>query len=618
MIKAAFLSQLREGEARSVIESAIHASGTNDTQAVLDALLSHGDLFPRLMDGIVSRPVVLGSHTEQRGDDSVAAAAGQPRSHPQASAAHASSLDSGPPCVVLEVLGARAFSEGLPGEQVEVHLSFGGERHRTAAAALAAEPRVRGRAVFPLPPTMGPLLSVRGAPRATVVLVRADGAKVLLGAAKVDWRRAMAKGQAVLCVEVRGPGLVPVGALDLAVEVRGVGRRPSEAEVTAQARADEAMAAERDRRLFAHARGWWKEYIAARPAHATRLVRVVATGEDGASRPVTDFVVPLRTAPRALESPRHAARWVALLPMGRDADAPCGAAAQDVWQDVETTLSTGRGGLEDHAVLLCSALLGFGLDAFVLVGTRADSGPHVWVMTRGANGEGGVVFWESLTGARFKHALEPARKTHLYDTVDCAFNHQGLWANLSANNAVGATVFDFDDADAWKALDLVKGRTAHVWPAAPAVRMAAPASYPDAAALEAELLRLLAGLRAREHGLETCVDQDLAMLLLPALSSYEGERVTGLTVGADDFRDAIQRYVAPGHIFKGFPVQFAWPHSGPESMLHSMRKAQAFRDILGLRGQNCNFAIAARCFQYPEGTAAIWVLVAASCVPVQD
>lgn len=63
----------------------------------------------------------------------------------------------------------------------------------------------------------------------------------------------------------------------------------------------------------------------------------------------------------------------------------------------------GCGDSEDHAVLLCNLLLGFGLDAYVAVGTNSE-GSHAWVLTRQApssnSGKRKVEFWESLTGQK--------------------------------------------------------------------------------------------------------------------------------------------------------------------------------------------------------------------------
>ena len=53
---------------------------------------------------------------------------------------------------------------------------------------------------------------------------------------------------------------------------------------------------------------------------------------------------------------------------------------------------------EDHATLLCSLLLGFGLDAYVCFGTKVKGAVHAWVMTISTDGL--VTFWESLSGHR--------------------------------------------------------------------------------------------------------------------------------------------------------------------------------------------------------------------------
>ena len=50
-------------------------------------------------------------------------------------------------------------------------------------------------------------------------------------------------------------------------------------------------------------------------------------------------------------------------------------------------------------MLLCSLLLGFGLDAYVCVGTKNKGAAHSWVLTLGTEGE--ATFWESLTGHRY-------------------------------------------------------------------------------------------------------------------------------------------------------------------------------------------------------------------------
>lgn len=76
------------------------------------------------------------------------------------------------------------------------------------------------------------------------------------------------------------------------------------------------------------------------------------------------------------------------------------------WQEPSITLSKRKGSVQDHAIVLCSLLLGCQRDAFVCKGTvLTDDGgsqqrsmDHVWVMTRS---KGWVTFWEPCTRQMF-------------------------------------------------------------------------------------------------------------------------------------------------------------------------------------------------------------------------
>ena len=51
-------------------------------------------------------------------------------------------------------------------------------------------------------------------------------------------------------------------------------------------------------------------------------------------------------------------------------------------------------------------------------------------------------------------------------------------------------------------------------------------------------------------------DDELCYLLSPALAAYEHEHSLGVSVGNEEFQNAIRRNVPDGHTFKGFPIQF--------------------------------------------------------------
>lgn len=82
---------------------------------------------------------------------------------------------------------------------------------------------------------------------------------------------------------------------------------------------------------------------------------------------------------KGIDSPFHAARFVSLIPYKKN-EKP-GGEKNEVWHYFNTFLAAGYGDSEDHASLLCSILLGFGMDAYVVVGNSTD-GPHAWVLTR--------------------------------------------------------------------------------------------------------------------------------------------------------------------------------------------------------------------------------------------
>ncbi len=153
-----------------------------------------------------------------------------------------------------------------------------------------------------------------------------------------------------------------------------------------------------------------------RPSHHQRLVKIFSADENGVSRPACTFVAPL-DAGRLLDSPRQAARFVSLIPLERTGSVGGGGAGGgrlEQWSNTHSflcrvcdlsRLTVQRAGdVEDHAILLCSLLLGFGLRSFVCIGTKRTSADgafpsvvHAWVATIA---DGSVVFWESLSAER--------------------------------------------------------------------------------------------------------------------------------------------------------------------------------------------------------------------------
>jgi centrosomal protein CEP76 len=212
-------------------------------------------------------------------------------------------------------------------------------------------------------------------------------------------------------------------------------------------------------------------------------------------------------------------------------------------------------------VLLCNLLIGFGLDAYVCVGTNGE-GSHAWVMQRsqvpsssGVKKQPKIVFWESLTGEKLE--LDNPRVHRFYRQVGCVFNNKSFFANVQSDDRVVNVGWDLEDEYMWKAMN--KSLIATLQPSNGAGYLMPSHSFDvqnEERLLEKLLKDKVAGIRRNDGGnLLTNWDSQLSYLLQTALSNYEFERISqGSTFANDEFQASIQNYVPEGHTFKAFPI----------------------------------------------------------------
>ena len=262
---------------------------------------------------------------------------------------------------------------------------------------------------------------------------------------KVEWRRSLSKGMISLSVELSGVGQegrlkVPTGVLDIRIDLAptlNVGDYIPQMEVTRQLRHEITLEADAQRQFYQYARVWWEEYIQIHPSFKNRMVKIFTENEWSEHRLVCTFLYPMQGG-RYIESPLHAARFVSLIPYNRK-DNVGGAGRDETWHCPFTALTMHHLDCEDHCLLLASLLLGYGLDAYMCVGTiDDDSGgekDHTWVMTRsGGNSNLKVTFWESLTGQRYEHS-DNEERIYPYRRIGCVFNHTHFYANKHASDS---------------------------------------------------------------------------------------------------------------------------------------------------------------------------------------
>ncbi|KAK2844111.1 hypothetical protein Q5P01_010770 [Channa striata] len=550
----------------------------------------------------------------------------------------------------LQVLGGRAFlehlqePEPLPGQVCStftLYLHFRNQRFRSKPVPCACEPDLKEGFLLEIHRDgMGEGTKMADATTmlsmcdpVQLVLIKTDTSSetTLVSSYFLDWRGVLSSpsGKTSLALELMGVGSeckVPAGVVTVSLELHPpLTETLSTDIISTQQSLERQRTAEKERLFLVYAKQWWREFLEIRPSHKSKMVKIFAQDENGVNRPVCSYVRILR-AGRLLESPRQAARFVSLLAHEKAQAVGGGGGKQEQWCTLMAFLCRGKGDCEDHATLLCSLLLGFGLDAYVCVGTKAKGVPHTWVLTRGTDGS--ITFWESLTAHRYLHQpidpnappLAPQPKpSSPYRTVGCVFNHQTFLANCQPSDAVDLCVFDFQNQSRWKSMSeealnsvCAPGSTTSLPPLPP---LCAPALDPAAASNQLELeMRYLVSEHRKDLGLATVWDDHLSYLLSSALSAYELERCTGVSCGNEEFQDAVRRAVPDGHTFKGFPIHFL--HCNARRAFATCLRSPFCEEIVCCRGDHMRLAVRVRVFVYPENACAVWLMFACKYLSV--
>ena len=408
----------------------------------------------------------------------------------------------------LMLLRARAFLEHLqsedqlpdsPGPTFSIHACFQGQRHSSQELPCLCELELALRLRFSLSAPhqrdlRGPDLLAVSEP-VSLVLVRRelDGHRTLIGMGQLDWRRALpGRGQGREgSLEVQGVGseaAVPAGALEYSLrlefppgDIAFLRDNPITRQLLeAQLSLEQGRRAEQQRLFLIYSKQWSVEFYQLRPSHRTRHLPMYPPSEAGTPRLACSYVTPLRTH-RLIESPRAALRFCSLIPRRTDPVCPGLPAPAELWLSRLSVLASRGAGDADRAVLLCSLLLGFGLNAFVCAGTNR-SGVCYWVAT--VDPSGPTLFWDSCSGQRYTHrrqtvsdALEGRLhpREYPYLTLGSLFNHKHFYANLQEMDPVSLCSFELSSPLLWKSLDpeAIRAVSLPPWPLA-SVPLSAP------------------------------------------------------------------------------------------------------------------------------------------------
>ena len=204
--------------------------------------------------------------------------------------------------------------------------------------------------------------------------------KEAISVKEIEWRFLLEHGK--LEINVEFPSIVDNGKsscgfvnifLELLPKKKSMDLVP-ERNLEEQLSLEKRAHAQKVKRFYDYSSEWWKEYKNIDPSFEKRSVKIYCGNEHNQYKPIFTYITPLRL--RGIDSPQYACRFISLIPFHRNVKP--GGEKTDCWKTFHTFMAEAKGDSEDHSNLLCSILLGFGLEAYVCVGLSSDGG-HFWV-----------------------------------------------------------------------------------------------------------------------------------------------------------------------------------------------------------------------------------------------
>ena len=366
------------------------------------------------------------------------------------------------------------------------------------------------------------------------------------------------------------------------------------------------------------AQDWWEDFKNIRKSHSERIIKLFINTDDKENcsfKPACCMIFPITSA-RSISTPYEASRFVSLLKYSQNRT--LNNLKEEQYNSIHTFLSLKSGDVEDHCVLLCNILLGFGLDAYVACGLSVN-GSHTWVLTRGVTDINtkkvySITFWESLTGQRIQ--VSDPKVFRFYKKIHCVFSDKKFHANIQADDTVFNTSYVFEDEFLWKSIPEDKIINISKYNYTPQLSLTSIITdiHLQEENLEKDLKhKFIAFRKSLEMG--TQFDSTLSYLLSPCLCNYELERVACSTYGNEEFKQSIKNYIPEGYTFKAYPCHDTTIDSN--LFFSECLSSEVGKDILYTRGDNCMFSVRCKIYQYPIDVISCWVMIGVKYRPIK-
>ena len=274
--------------------------------------------------------------------------------------------------------------------------------------------------------------------RFSIILIDKFGNKEIVSAKEVEWRYTLTHRSLNLKIDLPNQDLRShnIGTLSACLQLESLDLPLdllNDDDLEIQLQEEKTKLANSVLKFNKKFKTWWEDYKDVLPVVAVRTAKVYVKDCFGFLKPLNFFLQKIQS--RAISSPEEAARFVSLIPYK-----PRPMEENSRYLDIYSFLTQGYGNSFAHATLLCSLLIGFKIDAYVVMGESSD-GDHCWVLTRSSSVDQKIgkvrteyKFWESLTGRVY--VFGDAKIDYLYRKVDCVFGWDSLYANMQRSDMV--------------------------------------------------------------------------------------------------------------------------------------------------------------------------------------
>lgn len=439
-----------------------------------------------------------------------------------------------------------------------------------------------------------------------IVGVSSSGSErgVLLGMKRFEWRNILTHGKIDLSLGFEAaPEFVeadPAWKVKVSLELQPKSLRKNllhENVIDLLAKNKSKQNEEATKGYFEYSQALWKELTSKVPNIENFNVRLFMQDEFAVYRPISLFLCPLYL--RQISSPSLALRFVSLFEYE---------GAKLIKKDFLPSFTFGLlDGVKSRkfaAFFLCSCLLGFNLDAYVVCGLSSE-GEHFWVLTLSQNGskiEGH--FWEPTKG--MKVPLGDPKVHYLYRKIGMLISPATLHINLNSESVAAKTSFDFSKKTEWRSINMAPFELTSIQ-YLQSLKEPLDLSSSEAA-IEKKLKKKLSETR-RGLGLETKISLPLGHLLSIACENFEKERSGNFSNAKKELDECVKNFGDGGFEFQAIPVQIN--NMGYSQVENAVFENQLIRALVKSERKNLAFGLKTKAYAYPEGVLSLWVIFAA-------